>query len=263
MSDPDSSQGRSGSGQLSTDWADKGEAFPIVTPLHQRPWLRILLFSFACVIGLAGAGAIAMFNNWHDSRLAELSRQRHCLQAFLHSPEFAQYVRAMNEQTVATLNFISARPAEVHSLFPALAQQDKDARRIPWTQQVLPLPIATAANPVRVAEATRQLNALLYSRGHVFDDTARKAGRQLFLRTLVPYAQRFIVREPGNVFHAIFLDRSMQEEALAVFARHHGPGATVADAERLFALYGIVGPVFWKAIEQERVKQNTFAAPVR
>ncbi len=248
---------------MTGDWADKGDESPLITPVHERLWVRVLISSIICVVGLAGVGAIAWFNHWHDARLAELARQRHCLQAFLHSPEFAQFVRAMDEQTVATLNYISARPAETHALLPALAERDKARRAIPWTQQVLPLPIATASEPVKVAAATRRVHALLVERGYVFDEAARKSARQLFLRTLVPFAQRFIQREPSNVFHAVFLDRTMQEEALAVFARHHGAQATVADTERFFSLYAVVGPALWKAIESERAKQSTFVVPAR
>lgn len=261
LSDPEISHGRSGRGQLGHDWADKGEAVPIVTPVHQRPWLRILVFSLLCVGGVAGAVAIGLFNRWHDARLAEITRQRHCLQAFLHGPEFAAYVRGMDEQMVATVNYIAARPLETHGLLPAIAAHDQANRAIPWSQQVLPLPIAAAADPARVVQAVRQVHTLLAQRGQVFDDAARKSARQMFVRTLLPFAQRFIQREPGNVFHAVFLDRSMQEEALAVFARHHGPAASVADSERLFALYAAVGPALWKAIEQERAKQGPFAPP--
>lgn len=263
LSDSESSQGRSGSGQLRHDWAEKGEVIPIVRPLHQRPWLRILLFSLLCVAGVAGAVAIGLFNRWHDARLAEIARQRHCLQAFLHSPEFTAYVRAMDEQMVATINYIAARPLETHPLLPAIAAHDQANRLIPWTQQVVPVPITTAADPAGVVRAVRNVHALLAQRGQVFDDAVRKAARQMFLRTLVPFAQRFVQREPGNVFHAIFLDRSMQEESLAVFARHHGPTASVADSERLFSLYAAVGPSLWKAIEQERARSGPFAAPLR
>lgn len=245
---------------MSQDWADKGEAVPIVTPIHQRPWLRLLVFSLLCLGGVAGAVVLGLFNRWHDTRLAEITRQRHCLQAFLHSPEFDAYIRGMDEQMVATINYIAARPLETQALLPAIAAHDRANRSIPWSQQVLPVPIAAAADPPRVVQAVRQVHTLLAQRGLVFDDAARKAARQMFVRTLVPFAQRFIQREPGNVFHAVFLDRSMQEEALAVFARHHGPTASVADSERLFALYAAVGPSLWKAIEQERAKQGPFAA---
>ncbi len=259
MSLPTSHSSRSGSGELSDSSFAKGTEVKIVKPLHRRRWVRLLVFCFACATGLAGAGALAWFNQWHDGRLAEMERQRHCLQAFLHSPEFTSYVRAMDDQFVATLNFISVRPLEVHPLLAEIAARDKARHEMPWTMQVMPLPISSATDPARIAQAGQRVNALLVQHGFVVDEAARKAARQTFLRTFVPYAQKFIRREPGNVFQSVFLDRTMQEEALSVFTHHHGPEATVAGMERFFILYAAVGPAMWRAIEQENARRNPAA----
>lgn len=250
---------RDASGQLTRGW-DAKLADDVVMGeklrFHQRPWVRRLAFIAVCAAGVAGAVGLGFFNRWHDARIAELARQRQCLHAFLRSAEFGRFTRAMDAQFVATLNFIAARPHETHPLIPAIAARDKSRHEIPWTLQVLPLPVSTSEDPAKVAQAARQVNALLAQRGHIVDDAARRAARQVFLRTLVPYAQKFIEGNPGNVFHAVFLDRSMQDDALAMFARHHGPGATVADTERSFALYAAIGPAMWQAIEKERTARR-------
>ena len=260
--DHDSS--RHGSGQLPQAWGDKladDVQIGVKIPLLRRSWVRRLLFILGCLAGVGAAVALGFFNRWHDGRASEAAQQRSCLQSFLHSAEFAQFARAMDDQLVRTVNFIAARPLEAHALLPQIAARDKEQREVPWTLQVLPLPVSAVADPAKVAAASRQVSALLAQRGQVMDEPTRKAARLLFLRSVQPFAQRFVERHPGNVFDSIAFDRSMQEEALTAFAAYHGTPATALEAERFFTFYAAIGPTLWQAIERERAAQAAAPAP--
>ena len=245
---------RHGTGELADDFAAKAIEVPRWIPLLHRPWFRLLLSGGTIATGLAAAIALGFFNRWHDDRLTEMARQRNGLAAFLRSAEFGRFVQAADAQLVATLNFVAARPQEAQDLLPAVAARDKLRREMPWPLEVRPLPVSAATDPVRVAQTGREVTALLARRGHVVDEAARKSARQLFLQTLAPFAQEFAQRHPDNApFAALALDRAMQEQALAAYAAHHGPGAGVAATERLFSFYAAVGPAMWRAIEADRV----------
>jgi hypothetical protein len=51
----------------------------------------------------------------------------------------------------------------------------------------------------------------------------------------------------------------MQEAVLAGYAAHGGRGADVVEVERMFALYALVGPEMWRAIERDAQAQSAFA----
>jgi hypothetical protein len=256
LSSIDPNSGRDGSGQLVGDWADKTTEVRAATPLHRRRWVRTVLFCLGCAAGLAAALAIAWFSFQEDRRDAETERQRHCLRAFLNSAEFTRFVRAMDEETVAILNYIASRPLEAHPLMPELAALDKARRELPWTTQVMPLPVSARTNPPKIAQASREVNALLFRRGYVVDDAAREAARQYFLSSMLPFTQEFMRRQPANVFSQLMRDRSMQEEALAAFVRQHGPDTTIAQMERFLTVQATIGSALRKALEQKRAPQS-------
>jgi hypothetical protein len=233
----------------STDQADAKipETIRIRKPLHRRSWFRRIAFCLACAAGLAAAAALGAFTRWHDERLADLARQQRSLDAFVRSDEFAAFARAADAQVLATLNFIVARPAETAAALPAVAAWERAHGALPWTLQLTPLPVSAAAQPARILAAGRSASALLVRHGFAFDDPQRAIARRLFLRTLAPFLREFLQRSPENDLSAFFLDRRLQENALAAFAAR--ADGTVSDAERLFALYAAVGPRMWQAID--------------
>jgi hypothetical protein len=237
------------------DWAEKLPEDRLkrrIEPLHRRRGVRVFVFCFLGAAALGLAVALAFFNRWHDERRLELARQRASFDTFLRSAEFGAFARAMDAQLVAMNNFIVARPAEVRALLPAVAAFET-AQRVPaWPVEVMPLPISAAREPPRVARAIRAINSLLAARGHRPDAATRDTARRLCVQTLAPYMQAYLRREPAADFHALFIDRPMQEAALAAFAAHLAAGVSVAEAERFFVLYAIVGPALWRALEAEK-----------
>ncbi len=253
---------RTGSGQLPDDFAAKADYIPSSPQLGERPWVRVLAFGLACAAGLLGAVALGMFRNWHDTQEADLARQRRCFAVFLQSEEFAQFARAADAQFVALNNFIATQPAVARDTLPEAKAFEQAHRVMPWTTEVLPLPVSVSAQPMRVLAAHRTINVLLAQRGcRLSHDATGQAGRQLLLRLLAPAMQTFLRRQTGNAFPAVAFDHAMQDAAFAAFAQRHGVDACVHDAERMFALYAKIGPAMWHAIEQEgtRKAKTTFA----
>ncbi len=230
--------------------ADKLVVERRLPPWYRRFQVRPVATGVVIAVGAALATGLTVVTRWHDERLAELAAQRPALERFLASPEFAAFVQQLDRELVAAINFVAARPQEARAAFPAVATRETERRELPWTHEVLPLPIPFAAQPERVAAAGRELGALLARRGFVCDEPTRAAARRLFLGRLSPHADLYLRRQQGPGFRAVALDRSLQDTALAAFAARHGPGFTIADTERLFSFYAAVGPLLWRTLEQ-------------
>lgn len=263
-----SAPARHGSGTFADDFAAKHRddvVVGVITPIHQRLWVRQVLFGLACAAGLAGAVALGLLDKWREAQQADLARQRQCLETFLHSAEFAAFARATDVQLVALNNFISARPAVAQAALPEMKAFEQAHRLLPWVTEVLPLPIFAAATPARVLAAHHTIAVLLARRGHRLEPAAERAGRDLMLRLATAHARTFLQRTPDNDFTALGLERGMQEAMLGAFGAHYGPGAGAREAERIFALYAQIGPAMWRIIEQEGAGRTPadFAAPRR
>jgi hypothetical protein len=243
---------RTGSGQLTDEFAAKAIEIPRIVPFYRRTWFRRLCLCLLCGAGLAGAAAIGFVSHWREERLADLERQRACLNIFLRSEEFAAFAQAMDRQLVALTNYVAAQPRAVRTTFPTVAAQEDTRRMMPWTLQVMPLPASAATEPERIVRACRDISRLLVQRGYDFDAAARTGARQMLLRTMSPYIRKFMEREPANGFPALILDRSLQDAALAEFGARHGVGHTVSEMERLFGIYAAIAPTMWQAIERDR-----------
>jgi hypothetical protein len=241
-------------------WADKvPEDFIMggpVEPWHELHWVRRGAFVVACLFGLAAALTMSAFNSWHAHRRTELAAQRGSLRAFFASAEFAELTRKADRQLAATINFVAARPQWAARAFPAVAAAESERRERSWTLDVPPLPAGSEINPKKLIMALRQVNGLLARRGFQLDERGRAIGRGVFLRAAAPYASAFVHRAAGNGFPALPVDRSMQDAALAAYAASHDIPVSIAETERLFAFYAMVGPIMAREIAAEREAPN-------
>lgn len=243
---------RHGSGQLAAEFAAKGIEIPRSRPLHRRSWVRRLVFCVVCAAGLLTAAALGFFNRWHDDRLADLARQRQCLETFLRGEEFAAFAHATDAQFVDLLNFVAVKPRSARDALPAVAAYETTHRLLPWSVEVLPLPVSAADQPARIARAFHGVNALLARRDRIVDAPARRGAWQMLARLLAPCVAKFHQRAPDAAFPALALDLEMQEAALHAFAARYGAEATALDVVRMLDLYAALGPAMWRTIERER-----------
>ena len=256
---PDPDRARRGTGHLADAWDAKLADDVVVgfkLPWYRRWWTRRLLFVAGIAAGLALVAALGLFSRWHEDRLAELTRQRQCLNVFLRSDEFAQFSREMVRHLVALHNYLIVHRTETHAMLPSVVAREKEQRLMPWVLQISPLPVSAAGRPADAVQSNREIGTLLAQRGFVFDESLRRSARMMLLRVLAPFMRAFVEREPGNAFPAIVMDRSMQDAVLASFANHVGPQASNAEVERMFSLYAQFGPSLWSAIEKERTMKE-------
>lgn len=88
---------------------------------------------------------------------------------------------------------------------------------------------------------------LLAQRGFAFEGERIVAARRVFLRLVIPHARTFLAENTSASFPALFLDRRMQNILLTAYAERGG--GTLAETERAFVFYSIVGPAMWREIE--------------
>src|SRR4051794_35397215 len=101
---------RSGSGELDANFAAKGVEIPRTIALWRRQSVRWLAGGLAGAAVVIGGVMFVLGYQWRQAQLAELEAQRHCLQTFLGSEEFAQFARVADAQFVALNNFIATQP---------------------------------------------------------------------------------------------------------------------------------------------------------
>ena len=192
MIPPATAAARAGHGQLTGDWSAKTpDDLPIqMRPFYQRRWFRLLVFGGAGAAGVLGAVVLGFISRRHDDRLADRARQYRGLETFLRSTEFAQFARMADRQFVALFNFIAVQPQSARAVLPAVAARETAQRLMPWTHEVVPLPISASAEPEQ--------------------HRAR--------RLLAPHVAQFLARSPDIGFPALDFDRGMQEAVLAGYA---------------------------------------------
>lgn len=234
---------------LPADWADKTEEVLRKKPVYLRGWFIRLMVALLVGFLIAGAVGGAVLYRWHREQKAELARQRRGVEAFVLSPAFAAFARETDTQLVATLNFAALQPEISGPLLPAIAATEKARRQLPWPVELPPLPVSTAEHPARVHAAARAATDLLAGRGLTFDGPRIAEARRLFLRLLAPHARNFVAANPGADFPALFLDRRMQDVVLQAYAARGG--GTLAETERTFVFYSIVGPALWREIDAQ------------
>lgn len=248
------------------NWADKiseeQQVFPD-EPLFERHGVRVLLFSLACLSGFALAVAAGFHQRRLDDRRAEFERERRSLVAFAGSPEFALFLRALDQQFVSLHNAITAHPQAAQRALAPVATFEKPPQRIPWPAELMPLPAAAATDPLRVHATWRATAAQLAQRGHRCEADARQAARGLFVQLLAPHARRFLERSPTSTFPRVTDNLDLQEVVLAAAAAHHGPDATIAATERHLALLATLAPALQRAIDESRTPAPNFAQTAR
>lgn len=248
MSEPSSNRGRSGTGHFARGWAAKIPEDSAAKPLFQRPWFRRTLFAVACAAGLLAAAGLWRLKELYRQREADFDRQQLHVAVFASSDEFKAFTHAADAQLLAMLNFIVARPDQVHALLPNVAAWEKEHHAMPWTVQLSTLPVS--APPERMLAASRNACGLLAARGFAFDQAQRAPGHRLFVHLLTPYLGQFLKRHPEYDLTGVPTNLRQQEQLFVAYANHFSPPATISDAERLFALYATIGPDMWKTIEQ-------------
>lgn len=231
------------------DWAAKSDELLVKKPLYHRGWfLRLMLgLGGLCVMAVAVGGFLLL--RWHREQMADLAAQRHSVERFIHSPAFETFARQADAQLVAAHNFIGLRPGIAATLLPAIATAEKIRHQVPWAIELPPLTISTADRPERVQAAIRNATDLLAARGYDFDATRTADARRTFLRLLAPQAQRFLAENATASFPALFVDRRMQDQVLTAYAAR--AGRTVADTERAFVFYTLIGPSLWQELESK------------
>jgi|GEM_PF-2083007 hypothetical protein len=250
---PPAPQPRIGSGELAAaDLATKFRKVRVRKPIYRRKWFRRTLWIGGSILLVACLGIGAVVWHWHRKQLNELARQRANVEAFVHSPEFEEFCRTIDAHTIALINYLSVRPAAARETFPQISARENEQRLLPWTAELTPMPTSAAQEPGRAAAARQRLVELLTTRGLELDSEQKEEGRRLFLRALLPHAHAFITGAPRRSFPAFQLDRSLQDVAIHAFAARGA--ASPAQTEQFFAVYAIVGPSFWKAVEQSRGK---------
>lgn len=257
MSDDPSSQSpapqpRIGSGELTTDLAKKFRKVRVRKPIYRRRWFRRALWIGGSVFLVAAICIGVIVMRWHRKQLNELGRQRAAIEGFVRSPQFEEFGRTIDAHTIALINYLSVRPAGIREVFPQISARENQQRLLPWTAELTPMPNSAAQEPGRAAAARQHLLELLTARGLELNADQMEEGRRLFIRALVPHAQAFINGAPRRSFPAFHIDRSLQDVTINAFAARDG--SSPAQTEQFFAVYAILGPEFWKAIEQSRGK---------
>lgn len=232
---------------LQPGWADKSTELLKRKPIYRRTWF-IRSVVAAVVIALVAGGIAGLFlYRWHRQQQAELAGQRRSVEAFTRSAAFAAFTREADAQIIATLNFTSLRPELIGGLLPEIAAAEKSRHQVPWPLELPPVPVSASTQPARVRAAALAATDLLAGRGFTFDQARTTEARRTFLRLLTPHARTFLAENTGSAFPALFLDRRMQDIALGAYASR--AGGSVADAERIFAFYALVGPSMWNELQ--------------
>lgn len=237
---------------LPVGWAEKTDEILVKKPLYRRSWFLKLMLVLSLIVVAAGAVVGAFLYKWHREQQAELARQRRSVEAFVASPAFTAFAREADAQLLASLNYATLRPEIVGALLPEIAAAEKARHLVPWPVELPLQPVHTAEHPARVRTATRVATDLLAERGYVFDDARIADARRVFLRLLTPHARIFLTENTGSAFPALFLDRRMQNIVLTAYAERGG--GTLAETERAFVFYSIVGPVMWQELEAKTVR---------
>lgn len=237
---------------LPAGWAEKTDEILVKKPLYRRAWFRRLML-ILLLIGLAAGAVVGAFlYKWHREQQAELARQRRSVEAFVASPAFVAFAREADAQLVATINFATLRPEVTGGLLPEIAAAEKARHQTPWPIELAPLPVSTAEHPARVRAAVLPAIDLLAQRGLAFDETRIADARRVFLRLLTPHARIFLAENTSTSFPALFLDRRMQNIVLTAYATRGG--GTLAEIERAFVFYSIVGPAMWQELGTESAR---------
>lgn len=232
---------------LPTGWSEKTDEILVKKPVYLRGWFLKLMLVLSLIIVAAGAVVGAFLYKWHREQQAELTRQRRSVEAFVASPAFAAFAREADAQLLASLNYSTLRPETVGPLLPDIAAAEKARHQVPWPVELPLLSVQTKEHPARVRAATQAATDLLAQRGLAFDGERIAAARRVFLRLVIPHARTFLAENTSASFPALFLDRRMQNILLTAYAERGG--GTLAETERAFVFYSIVGPAMWREIE--------------